>query len=318
MRRGILITLLANIALLQGCHTLQAVNGQMELVFSREPVAELVADPGTPAPLRTRLELAQSLMTFAHDILGLPDNGSYRHYVALDRPYVLWNVVVTDEFGLEPRRWCAPVAGCVSYRGWFSQRAAERFAARHRDRGRDVTIGGVPAYSTLGWFKDPLLDTMFRDGDTAFAALLFHELAHQWLYVPGDSAFSEAFAVVVERAAVGRWLSAREADDELADYQRRQLHLDRRLALLDAVRTELSALYASQMPVTDLRARKHALFADLQVQLGESRARNNADLAASATYHALVPQLQRLLDEVDGDLARFRAVAEEFAAQRRP
>lgn len=310
--------LLANSILLQGCHTLQAVNGQMELVFNREPVAELLADPGTPDALRARLELAQSVRSFAHESLRLPDNGSYRHYVALDRPYVLWNVVVTDEFGLEPRRWCAPVAGCVSYRGWFDQRAAERFAARHRTRGRDVTIGGVPAYSTLGWFDDPLIDTMFRGGEAAFAALLFHELAHQWLYVAGDSAFSEAFAVVVERKAVRLWLSARGADEALAEYGRRQGDQDRRLAALDAARTELSALYALQIPVAEMRARKRSVLTELQAQLGESRPRNNADLAASATYHELVPQLQRLLEEADGDLARFREAARAFAVQRRP
>lgn len=310
--------LLANCILLQGCHTLQAVNGQMELVLNREPVAELLIAPDTSDRLRARLELAQSVRGFAHESLGLPDNGSYRHYVAVERPYVLWNVVVAEEFGLEPHRWCAPVAGCVSYRGWFSQQAAERFAARHRDRGRDVTIGGVPAYSTLGWFKDPLIDTMFAEGDTAFAELLFHELAHQWLYVAGDSAFSEAFAVVVERAAVSRWLSSREAGEELAEYRRRQDALDSRLAVLDAARAELSALYASHLPIAEMRLRKQSVFAELQSRLGESRVRNNADLAASATYHELVPQLQQLLEEVDGDLARFRDAAQAFAAQRRP
>lgn len=308
----------ACLLLLQGCHTLQAVGGQLELVLKREPVAELLEDPATPDALRQRLELAESARAFATSTLGLPDNGSYRHYVALDRPYVLWNVVVTEEFGLEPRRWCAPVAGCVSYRGWFDRAAAESFAARHQARGRDTSISGVPAYSTLGWFRDPLVNTMFRHGETAFVTMLFHELAHQWLYVPGDSAFSEAFAVVVERAAVTRWLSLRGDGVALAQYQRQQDELDERLVLMQAARTELAALYASRRPEAEMRSRKAEVFEALRERLGESRPRNNADLAASATYHALVPQLLQLLEEVDGDLARFRDAAQAFAAQRDP
>src|SRR5512132_203702 len=186
---------------LSGCETLayymQALGGQLELMARAQPVAAVIQDPATPQALRDRLELARSIRDYASRELGLPDNGSYRSYADLERPYVVWNVVAAPEFGLEPVESCFPVAGCVPYRGFFSREDAERHAGRLHSAGNDVNVRGVPAYSTLGRFDDPLLSTFIRNPDAELARLIFHELAHQRLYVKGDATFNESFAVVV-------------------------------------------------------------------------------------------------------------------------
>ena len=174
------------------------------------PVSELLADPDIDSGLRTRLQQAQQIRSFASRELGLPENDSYTRYADLGRPYVVWNVFAAPPLSLRLRKWCFPVAGCVSYRGFFDQAAAERFAQRMRDEGYEAFVGGVPAYSTLGWFADPLLNTFVGQHEVEVARLVFHELAHQRVYLGGDSTFNESFATAVERIGVGRWLAARE------------------------------------------------------------------------------------------------------------
>jgi predicted aminopeptidase len=308
--RGRVLIMLSGVMALQGCYTLQAVRGQMELLAKREPVTEVMAREDTPDALRERLAYAQEVVAFASTELGLPDNGSYATYAELDRDFVLWNVVVTEEFSVEPMRWCAPIAGCVAYRGYFDRAAAERFADRHRSHGRDVSLGGVRAYSTLGWFRDPLLDSMFTGEPADLAAVLIHELAHQRLYIPGDSALSEAFATVVEIEGVTRWLRARDEEQALADWASRRVRQRAFTDTLMETRNALQDLYASGMAADRMRARKAELFEALRTRLGEERLRNNAELAAVATYQDLVPVLQRLLEMVDFDLEAFYARVE--------
>ena len=176
----------------------QAIGGQLELLRKREPIEDVVADPAADPTLKTTLTRIAAMRRFAVDELGLPSNDSYTTYVALDRPYVVWNVVATREFSVDPQRWCFPFAGCVAYRGYFDQPKAERFAPKLAADGLDTHSGGSTAYSTLGYFDDPVLSTMVNGGEQYVASLLFHELAHQKLYVKDDSEFSEAFAMVVE------------------------------------------------------------------------------------------------------------------------
>src|SRR5512140_189377 len=186
----ILLSLLAALAL-PGCETVpyyaQAISGQLTLMASAQPVETLIADPATPQALRERLTLARSIREYAARELKLPDNGSYRSYADIGRPYVVWNVVATSEFSVEPIESCFPVVGCVPYRGFFARADAERYAASLRAAGNDVNLRGVRAYSTLGRFNDPLLSTFIRNPDAELARLIFHELAHQLLYVKGDS-----------------------------------------------------------------------------------------------------------------------------------
>lgn len=317
--------LLASLALvlaLTGCETLayyaQAVTGQLGLLSRAQPLERLISDPATPAPLRERLAVARSIRDYAAKALSLPDNDSYRSYAELDRPYAVWNVVAAPEFSLEPLKSCFPVAGCVNYRGFFSQEAAEAYAARLKAQGNDVFVYGVAAYSTLGRFDDPILSTFIRYPDTELARLLFHELSHQVAYVKDDSTFNESFAVTVEREGVKRWLAASGRGDQLAaflDVQRRnQAFMD----LLDESRRRLKALYTAPLAPEVARERKrqemHALGERLKAYPRFAAvAPNNALLASFATYTQLVPGFQKLLAEEGGDLPRFYARVKQLA-----
>jgi predicted aminopeptidase len=303
---------------LAGCETVsyyaQAVGGHFDLKARSRPLAELLADSQTPADLRERLVLAQSLREFASHKLALPDNGSYRSYADLDRPYVVWNVVAAAEFSLKAVESCFPVAGCVTYRGFYAREDAERHAASARERGLDAFVYGVPAYSTLGMFDDPLLSTFIRWGDAEVARLVFHELAHQLVYVRGDTAFNESFAVAVEREGVRRWLASAGRSDDLAKFlqaREREREFGR---LLAETRTRLDALYRSRIAPEEMRERKRAEFERLAAEPvyrrhagGYVSGPNNALLAAFASYSQLVPGFERTLAASNGDLQAFYA-----------
>lgn len=319
---------------LAGCGTtylLQAARGQWQVMAERRPIERVLSDAGTTETLRAQLESIQQARRFASQELGLPDNRSYTTYAEIGRPYVVWNVVATPEFSIQPLQWCFPVAGCVAYRGYFREAAARRFADRQRASGQDVTVGGVSAYSTLGRFADPVLSSMLRYGADEVIGTLFHELAHQVVYVPGDSAFNEAFAVTVEQEGLGRWLRARGRPAAFADYlQRRSIQLEF-VVLTRAARGRLAAVYAS--PGEDEAARRAAkaqAFAALQAQLRTLQQRlgpkrgaglsawlardlNNADLASVATYWDCVPGFERLLAAEGGDLGAFYAAVRRSA-----
>ena len=312
MRRW--IASLAAVLALTGCETLayyaQAVGGQLSLLSRAQPVERVISDPETPSRLRERLALARSIRDFAAKDLSLPDNESYRKYAELDRPYAVWNVVAAPEFSLEPLQSCFPVAGCVSYRGFFSQEGAEQHAETLRAEGYDVFVYGVAAYSTLGRFDDPLLSTFIRYPDAELARLLFHELSHQVAYVRDDSTFNESFAVSVEREGVRRWLAATGRKELLAGFLETQRRNEALLAVLEDVRTRLKALYASPLSPEARRERKRAEMDALASKLkGYPRlagySPNNALLASFATYTQLVPGFEKLLAEEGGDLPRF-------------
>ena len=186
---------------------MQAASGEWHVLHERVPIDTVLADPHTPAAVREHLERVRAAREFASQELGLPDNNSYRSYADIGRPYVVWNVVAVPEFSVAPKRWCFPVAGCVAYRGYFHEQSARDFALGLEEQGLDVAVDGVPAYSTLGKFADPVLSSMLRYGDDELAAIVFHELAHQLLYVRDDSEFNEAFATTVETTGLERWLA---------------------------------------------------------------------------------------------------------------
>jgi hypothetical protein len=214
MRRALRLLLPALLLalLLPACSSLgyygQAVNGQLQLLARRQPIDSLLEAESTPADLRARLALVRQLLDFAAQELALPVHDQYRSYVELDRPFVVWNVFATPEFSMQPKTWCFPVAGCVAYRGWFSEARARADARRLREAGFDVFVGGVAAYSTLGWFSDPVLSTVLYREDHRLAMLLFHELAHQVAYTRDDSVFNESFATAVEQLGLAAWLAA--------------------------------------------------------------------------------------------------------------
>jgi predicted aminopeptidase len=305
---------------LAGCYLLQAAGGQMAVMAERQPIAAVIDDPRTAPELRLRLTDLGAARDFASRELKLPDNGSYRQYADIGRRYVVWNVFAAPRFSVEPRRWCFPVAGCVVYRGYFAEQSAERYAGRLSRRGDDVAVGGVAAYSTLGHFEDPVLNTMLGWSDAQLAGTVFHELAHQLVYVQGDSAFNEAFASTVEEEGVMRWLTVTNRLRELEAWQlQRQRAADFSRLLLGA-RERLRVLFASGVPFDEMANRKQQVFGELKVAYEEqrrqwdgytgydawfSRTLNNADLISTATYRRCMPGFQRILASVNGDLEQF-------------
>jgi predicted aminopeptidase len=301
-------------ALLASCSTLnyysQAAQGQLELLADARPIDDWLADPATNTSLRHRLETARQIRRFAVQQMGLPDNGSYTNYASLKRKYVLWNVVATPELSLKPLQWCFPVAGCVNYRGYYSKADADAYANELRAQGRDVEVGGVSAYSTLGWFRDPLISTFINYPDAELARLIFHELAHQVTYVPGDSRFNESFASAVEEAGVELWLERFGNPAMREAYERYTVRRKDFLALLLKYRRDLERTYASIIPDEDKRIAKARLFLALKDEYQVIKANwggysgydrffaeplSNAHLASIATYNDYVPAFRALL-----------------------
>ncbi|MBS7662766.1 aminopeptidase [Pseudomonas lalucatii] len=315
--------------LLGGCGTLdyygQLARGQFELLRARQPVERLLADPATPAPLRQRLSLAQQARSFASAALALPDNRSYRLYADLGRPYVLWNLFATGEFSVEPELHCFPIAGCVAYRGYYRQGRARGAAALLRQQGLDTYIGGVEAYSTLGWFDDPLLNTMLAWSDERLVAVIFHELAHQQLYVAGDTAFNESFATFIEREGLRQWRASRGLAEADAAPERQRAQFSE---LVLASRERLRILYAGDLPTAAMRAAKQAEFARLRRDYRTLRERqwggvgrydawveaplNNAKLLPFGLYDRWVPAFARLYAEAGGAWPAFYRRAERL------
>ena len=253
------------VVLLSGCSSVgyygQLASGQWQLLQAREPVAKVIADPARPQPLRDHLVQAQKARTFASAQLHLPDNQSYRLYADIGRPYVVWNVFATQEFSLAAQNHCFPIAGCVAYRGYYSQGAARGEAALLKQQGMDVSIGGVEAYSTLGWFNDPIMSSMLSWGDERLATLIFHELAHQRFYVKDDTEFNESFATFVEQEGTRQWRVARGlAPIGSAALQQR----DQFTRLVLDTRKRLETLYAQPLAADAMRRAKAAEFERLR------------------------------------------------------
>ncbi|NMM26358.1 MAG: aminopeptidase [Glaciimonas sp.] len=317
--------------LLCGCaelgYMVQAAHGQSALLSAARPIDDWLADPQVKLSLKSKLATTQTIRAFAVRELALPDNASYTTYAVLRQPFVLWNVIATPALSLKPKQWCFPVAGCVSYRGYYQQEQAEAEALELRAEGYDVQVAGVPAYSTLGWFKDPVISTFIHYPDAELARLIFHELAHQVVYAPGDSAFNESFATTVEQAGLLRWL------DVYGDAQMRQSYLvyaGRKrdfLALLLRHRRQLEANYASRILDAEKLSQKAEIFQALQQEYQTLKQSwggyagydrwfaeplSNAHLAALATYHDLVPGFRALLQK-DQRFERFYADVKALA-----
>jgi predicted aminopeptidase len=326
IRAGLGVALAA--PLCSGCYLLQSVQGQLALMSKREPISRVLDKASTPPALRTQLEAVRTIRDFASRELGLPDNGSYRSYADLGRPYVVWNVVAAAEFSVDAKEWCYPIVGCVAYRGYFKERQAQRFADGLRGQEFDVTVGGVAAYSTLGHFNDPVLNTMMGWNDVELASIIFHELTHQLLYVPNDSSFNEALATMVEEEGVRRWLRSQGRDADLAAHLVQQEHYLKVIDLLSATRAELRLIYASGLAPDLMRERKRAAFAAMRDSYALLRAGwgghapfeswfsedlNNAHLASIATYYTCVPGFKRQLEAAGGNLTVFFARVRELA-----
>ena len=351
----ILSTLLAT-TLLTACsnasYYVQSVSGHLALMNAAQPVPQWLADPHTPPALKVRLELAQRMRQFAVTELGLPDNASYRRYADLQRSAVVWNVVAAPSDSLTLKTWCFPVAGCVGYRGYFAETDARALAATLQAQGLEVSVYGVPAYSTLGWMNwaggDPLLSTFINYPEGELARMLFHELAHQVLYVPNDTVFNESFATAVERLGSAAWLALHASPEAKAEYARHDLRRTQFRALTRATRQTLADIYASKSPFTPVEraqaATKTIAMQDFRDHYATLRAEwaaaaglpqdspqfsgydrwvaqaNNAAFGAQAAYDTLVPAFEALYQrEAAGQpgaagWARFFAAVRELGA----
>jgi predicted aminopeptidase len=318
MRRWVLALLL--LGLIVGCQSLayytQAIGGHLNVLSQARPVEDWLADPATTPELKERLQTARRIREFASKQLKLPENNSYLKYAELDRPYVVWNVFAAPEFSVEPKTECFPFTGCVSYRGFYSEEDARRHAEKLRAAGYDVYVGGVPAYSTLGWSDDPLLSTFIRYGDAQLARLVFHELAHQVVYVKNDTTFNESFAVAVEEEGVKRWLEAEGRTGELAAFRASQA---RKRELADRVtqtRERLALVYKTNLPREAMLEQKRGEWQRLRQSFpGIPAEPNNAFLASIAVYTELVPAFERLLAQSSDLPAFYRRVKELAAAE---
>lgn len=326
--------------LASGCSTLgfyaQAFRGQMSLLVHRESIDRLLANPATDAALKHKLAVTQAARTYARDELGLSVGGSYASYVDTGRPYVVWNVFAAPEFSLSPKLFCYPIAGCVSYRGFFHEADARAFAKQLADEGYDVYMGGVAAYSTLGWFNDPVLNTFLKRSDAELAALLFHELAHKTVYVKDDTRFNESFATTVERVGLKRWLTRRDAPAAFETYMAKQAREQQVITLIEQTNEKLKVIYASGESRDQMRAEKQATIAAMRTDYARLRASwnddhdefawwmktdiNNAKLGTVATYNDWVPAFRALLAQQHGNMPAFikavKALAKEDATAR--
>jgi len=292
---------------ISGCYYMQAARGQLDVMSKREPIDKLIEAPDTPEELAARLRLVSEARQFAIDELLLPDNDSYRSYADLGRDYVVWNVFAAPEFSLDPKTWCFPIAGCVAYRGYFSEDAARRKADQLAEDGLDVAVGGVPAYSTLGRFDDPVLNTMMHWEDADLVATIFHELAHQVLYVKNDSAFNESFATTVEEIGIERWLTSRDQGGDFNDYNERRERREKTMDAIAAARSDLEKLYASSMAAHEMRRAKETRLAQLANELPAELEidLNNARLASMSLYQSRVPEFQALYEKCERELRCF-------------
>jgi len=331
MRAGRWLGALA-LLMLGGCASLgyyaELIEGQADLLNRARPIPEVLADEMIRPAVRAALSALRDARRFAIVELQLPDTGSYRDYADLDRPYAVWNVIATPRFSVQARRWCFPVTGCIPYRGYFDAAGAQEKAAELAAQGFDVHVAGARAYSTLGWFDDPILSTMLYRDPVLRVEILFHEMAHQKLYVPGDGSFNEAFATFVAQLGTERWLREQGASDERITAYRRRLVLRREFnALLRRTRQRLAALYARDLPETAMAAGKRRLFEALQKEYAAwkhsagtaawdewmAQDLNNAHLALIGTYLDRVPEFAALLDACQGRLDCFYSQAKGLA-----
>ena len=301
--------------------------GHSELLEQRKPVVDILAQEQTKPKLRKLLKTSQKIRDFASNELHLPENDSYRLYADLKRPYAVWNVVAAKEFSTKPKKWCFLIVGCLSYRGYYSKEDAIVYANELKTQGYDVYVGGASAYSTLGWFDDPLLNTMMYKSEARRAGVIFHELAHQVVYIDNDSAFNEAFATTVEQEGIRKWLARKGKNDKYQEYLRDKHRDSQWNQLLQDTRKQLKDIYKMKSNDEEKRQAKQHAFSELQKKYQQlkktwngynvydkwmSQDLNNAHLLLVATYHDLVPTFKAMLKNENHDMKKFYIAVEKF------
>ena len=328
---GILAGMLGISLLIVGCSHLtyyaQAIGGQLEIFRRAHPITEWLTSSELSPPIRHTLQYVLKVRTFASQTLHLPVQDSYSFYADLGRPFVVWNVFAAPPFSLTLKSWCFLVVGCLQYRGYFSQEAAQHFAEELRQQGDEVYVAGIKAYSTLGWFADPLLNTMLTWSPTSLAGVLFHELAHQQLYIPDDTAFNESFATAVEHEGIKRWLTDQGNATDILMYQKNYSRYQEFVALITRFHTKLAQLYQQSLPDTQRSLQKKAYFHALKEEYAQLKQKwngqsdydawfaqdlNNPKLLSVMTYQNYVPAFQALLRQQKGDIRSFYHAAAQL------
>jgi predicted aminopeptidase len=339
--------LVGGIALFSGCRTVsfyaQAVKGQYQMFAHDKAIKKLMADTNTPPKLKARFERLEELRAFAQSDLKLPVDDHYRKYTDLGRPYAVWNVEAAQEFSMQPKSWWYPFVGSLEYQGYFSLKGATNYAAYLKKKGYDVTVGGVVAYSTLGWFKDPVLNTFIYEADADLAEIIFHELGHQRVFASGDMDFNEAFATTVGQEGARRWLVSKGDKAALDTYTAEIHHTAQFAHLVAETRLRLEALFGDErteegkvkstkakkdVPREELRQGKERIMVEMKQEFARLRAQwgsdtqydswmqlevNNAHLNSVAAYYDLVPGFERLLANNGGDLEKFYQAVERLS-----
>jgi len=298
----------------------QSIAGGFNVLVNREPIETVLQDESVPQNIKTKLATVLHIRQFASEALHLPNNGSYRTYVDLGRPYAVWNVFATPPYSMEMEKWCFLFVGCVKYRGYFNEQDAVDFADGLDNEGLDVYVSGVAAYSTIGWFDDPVMNTIINRDDIRLAGLIFHELSHQVVFIKGDTAFNEGFAVAVELEGIKRWLAQNGSPEDAQLYTQRKQRHKQFLQLVSETGHRLDALYRSGQPEARLSQEKSNIISQLHNEYAIlkqswngydgydrwfSRNINNAQIAAVTTYRDYVPAFQALLQQQGGDLSAF-------------
>jgi len=319
------------ILLLSSCNSLtyygQAISGHLDLISREQPIEELLDDDQTDSALKEKLGLALAVREFASSSIQLPDNDSYKTYADLERPFAVWNVIATPKYSVQAEKWCYLIVGCLSYRGYFKQGDAQSLADELKSKDMDVIVSGAAAYSTLGWMDDPLLNTIVRRGESAMIGIIFHELAHQVVYVSGDTAFNEAFATTVEYEGLRRWYEKKNNLQAYQQYRDKKTQQAAIYAKLQVTRSLLDALYKQNLADGETEQRKQQIFADLKDWYRQWRRShdydgfdgwmnselNNAYLALVATYQEMVPDFEAALASVNGDMQKFFDLVQEMS-----
>ncbi len=324
------IAVLSVVIATSGCSTIEyyrhALSGQIEIWRKQEPIAAILARDTLATGLRDKLVYAVNARDFAFDRLELPDNGSYRDYVDLERDFVIWNVFVAPELSLVPIESCYPLIGCFDYRGFFAEERAKRYAENLRQQGYDVFIGGVSAYSTLGWLDDPILSSTLKWEKARIAEIIFHELAHEQLYVKDDTTFNESFAMTVATAGLQLWIPLQRGDLSKVEIERARE--EQFVALVLRFRTELENVYASAISDPDKRTAKKDVLARLDAEYKLLKASwdddssyddwmgsdlNNAKIASVSTYHDHVAAFISILKQHEYNFSTFYAAVHRLA-----
>ena len=329
MARLLLTSLLFFLA---GCSDIsyyaQAMSGHMKLMYAARPISDYVTDTNTSPELRKHLRQAIAIRDFASIELALPNNDSYRSYADLGRPFAVWNVFAAPEFSIEPQQWCMLIVGCVNYRGYYDNKDADDLANKLKQSGADTYVGGVPAYSTLGHFNDPILNTFMRYGDQEVARTIFHELAHQVVFVEGDTAFNESFATSVENEGMQRWLKKTASPELQQEFEKRQKRAGEFHQLLSELRGKLLAIYSTFNTPDEKRHAKSEAIADIHREYAAlkdswsgyngydrwfSQPINNATLVSVNLYTHWVPAFMVLLKQEGGNLSSFYLIVAALA-----